>query len=68
MVQKVTKILLTGTTELIKHENEKAGTQLIVTGMSRLTYCLHSTVENPLTPQQHYQIEVWPLVVEHIAK
>ena len=25
-------------------------------------------VENPATPQQHCQVEVWPLVVENIAK
>jgi len=33
-------------------------TQFIVRGMSRLTYCLQSTAENPPTPQQHYQVEV----------
>jgi len=41
-------------------------TQLIVTGMSRLTYYLQNVVENSPTPQ-HCQVEVWPLVVENIA-
>jgi len=43
-------------------------TLLLVRGMSRLTYCLQIVAENPPTPQQHCQVEVWPLVVENIAK
>jgi len=35
--------------------------------MSRLTYCLQIVEENPPTPQQHCQVEVWPLVVENIS-
>jgi len=35
-------------------------------GMSRLTYCLQIVEENPPTPLQHCQVEVWPLAVENI--
>jgi len=42
-------------------------TQLIVTGMSRLTYCLKILAENPPMLQQHCQVDLWPLVVENIV-
>jgi len=43
-------------------------TQFTVTDMSHLTYCPQIVAENTPTPQQHCQVEVWPLMVENLAK
>jgi len=60
--------LLTGTTEKENMGMKRHEHTVIVTGMSHLTYCLQIVAENPTTPQQHCQVEVWPIIVENFAK